>query len=140
MNTKNLLPLSLLLIAGTACNNPQEHNVSRQDTEGNYITTSDYESMQRSDFKIAMNAGLRDYDEGVERLRERANTLGGKNLGEFSKHSETLDEKRTRFVNEMQKVEVVLESEWPDQRKRTLKAYYDLRESLNEAYEEVLEN
>ena len=131
-----------LTVAGIAlaasCSSPRT-NVTKQDAQGNYITTSEFNSMEREDFRESMRAGLADFDQRMAQLRKRANELGGDHLSEFADWSTTLEEKRTSFNNELEQTKAVLANDWPDQRAATLECYYDLRECLDEAYNEVLE-
>lgn len=134
---KNRLMLLVLPLA-FACKGP-DSNVTVRDEQGNYVTTSDFRSMDRAGFLHAMSAGLADFDQQLDDLRERANTLGGDALQTFAKRSETLQEKREHFVNQIARAEAALEKNWPDRREETLEAYHDLREELDEAYEDTLD-
>lgn len=135
---KTLTCTLVLSLLASSCAGPSRE-VTARDTHGNYATTSDYRAMQRTEFRAAMRAGLADYDERVDMLRDRANKLGGDVLSEFSDWQEDLAEKRVTFVNELERTEAVLAENWPDQREATLESYYEMRECLDEAYEEVLE-
>ncbi len=135
---RTLISLPLLLIATAACSSPRT-DVTEQDRHGNYVTTSDYQAMERAEFQTAMRAGLADFDSRVTQLRQRANELGGESLEEFSEWAEELKEKRVDFVNHLNQTEAALVGAWPDQREDTLESYNDLRDCLDEAYEEVLE-
>jgi predicted nuclease with TOPRIM domain len=135
---KTTLFLSSTLVLAAACSGPRT-NVTERDAYGNYVTTADYQSMDRASFTIAMREGLEDYERRLVDLRQRANELGGDALKEFSDYQEELDEKRVDFENEMERTEATLAENWPDQRERTLDAYYELRDHLDEAFEEVLE-
>lgn len=128
----------LLLLSAAACSSPRT-NVTEQDAYGNYVTTSNYQSMDRAEFESAMRAGLENYDQLIADLRLRANELGGDALKEFSDWQEKLDGKRTTFVSELEKGHATLADDWGDQRQRTLDSYNDLRDCLDTAYEEVLE-
>lgn len=128
-----------LAVGLAACEGPRTQ-VTQRDAAGNYITTADYEAMERSEFETAMHAGLQDFDERMSKLRERANELGGEPLAEFSDWAEDLEGKRVAFVNELVRTESALVDDWPERRSETLEAYYDLRECLDEAYEDVLES
>jgi TolA-binding protein len=135
---KHLILITSLLALSTACSSPRS-NVTEQDAYGNYVTTSDYQSMERTEFQVAMKAGLKDFDARLADLRGRANELGGDSLKEFSDQAEKLDELRTDFVNELEKADASLEDDWAEQREHTVEAYDKLRKGLDHAYDEVLE-
>lgn len=135
---KRLQGTILALVGLAACEGPRTH-VTKQDAQGNYVTTSDYEVMERTEFKGAMRDGLADFDEGVTQLRDRANELGGESLSDFSEWAEDLQKHRTAFVNQLKRSEAALIDDWPDQRAATLEAYYDMRGCLDEAFDEVLD-
>lgn len=135
---KNLiLPISLIALTAACASDRQP--VVQQDGMGNYITSSEYEAMERTEFMQSMRDGLDDFDQQVESLRSRANDLGGESLSEFADCHETLSEKRREFENQLGIAKNALAENWPDERQETVDAYYGLRESLEEAYEEVLD-
>lgn len=136
---RSQLFVSSLLLLTAACSST-EPNVTIQDAQGNYITTSDYEAMQRTEFIDAMNMGLQDFDKRMTDLRSRANELGGEHLSEFAECEEELREARTSFESQLSIAENAMANDWPEERSETVRAYADLREDLDEAFEEVLED
>ena len=130
--------VSLLLLTTAACSTT-EPNVTIQDAQGNYITTSDYESMQRTEFIDAMKMGLRDFDSRMTDLRTRANELGGEHLSDFAECETELREARTNFESQLSIAENSMAGDWPEERSETVKAYQELREDLDEAFEDVLD-
>lgn len=135
--------LSLILTLSTAlsvaaCGSPRE-NMTIRDSQGRYITTSEFRSMNRAEFFDAMEAGLEDFEQRVSELRERSNELGGDTLAEFADHEEDLTEARVGFENQLEIAESALAEDWPDERSNTVECYYEMREDLEDAYEDVLE-
>jgi hypothetical protein len=135
---KAVILVTPLLILSAACSSPRS-NVTEQDSQGNYVTTSEFQSMERTEFQVAMKAGLQDFDKRLTDLRWRANELGGDSLKEFSDWADDLEEKRTEFENELKRSDAALADDWAEQRERTVEAYDSMRKALDEAYEEVLE-
>lgn len=138
--SSTFLPLicgsTLFIFAG--CKSSPE-NMTIRDSAGNYITTSDFREMDRSEFFRSMNAGLDDYDQQLKKLRLRANELGGDTLSEFADCEEKLTKKRNAFVNQLAIAQNALDDEWPEERGDTVDCYEDLREALTDAYDEVLD-
>ena len=132
------VPTFLLAAALAACTST-DSSVTTRDAAGNYVTTSDYESMHRDEFFTAMQAGLADFDQRMNALRQRANDLGGESLGEFAQWSEELDARRVDVVNALDKARAALDADWPKRRSEAVKAYTNLRDALGEAYDDVLE-
>lgn len=136
MNAKVLLFSSLLLVP-LSCTSDHPRATAR-DTSGNYATTSDFRSGHRSEFREAMQAGLRDFDERLRDLSSRANELGGETLEEYRDLEKDLIQEREAFANKLEKMDAALDDQWPEQREEVEAAYEDLRDSLDDAYEEVL--
>ena len=138
-----LLLAATLTVTGAmfaaGCGSPRQ-NMTLRDAQGDYITTSDYRAMARTEFFDAMDAGLDDFDARMEQLRKRANQLGGETLEEFAECEDDLAEERRDFENQLTIAENALDKDWPDQREETVDAYVELREALEEAYEDVLED
>ena len=132
-------PLSALLLFAAACAS-NEPNVTIQDAEGNYITTSDYESMQRTEFIDSMRMGIKDFDSRMTDLRSRANELGGEHLSDFADCETALREERTAFQNQLSIAENAMIGDWPSERSETVRAYSALRENLDEAFQDVLDS
>jgi hypothetical protein len=57
---KTVILITPLLVL-SACSSPRS-NVTEKDNQGNYVTTSEYQSMERTEFQVAMKAGLQDFD------------------------------------------------------------------------------
>lgn len=125
----------LALSAGCVSSEPR---ATARDSRGNYATTSEFNSMQRSEFMAAMRAGLDDFDRRRAELEARASRLGQKAVEELHDHLPGLVKRRTDFVNELARLDATLDKDWPDRRRDTEEAYRDLRAALDEAYDEVL--
>lgn len=135
---RNDLTTFLLIAALGACTST-DSSVTTRDAAGNYVTTAEYEAMHRNEFFTAMQAGLDDFDQRFEALRERANDLGGSALGEFAEWTERLERQRADVRNALDKAEAALDDDWPKRRSEAVEAYEKLRNSLDEAYDEVLD-
>jgi DNA anti-recombination protein RmuC len=125
---------ALALLAGCSSTEP-----TAQDRYGHYATTSDYRSMDRVQLTAAMDAGLADVDKRREQLEARAETLGQDAIDELHDHEAKLSKLRTEFVNELTKLRAALDADWKDRREDTVDSFEDLRKSLDNAYEEVLD-
>jgi hypothetical protein len=110
-----------------------------RDAQGNYATTSDYGAMNRTELVAAMDAGLADVDRRKVELEQRAEVLGQNAIEELHDREAELTEKRTKFVNELARLRASLEADYPDRREDVVDAYENLRDELDNAYEEVLE-
>ena len=130
-----LLALGAALLGG--CSSPPDPTA--HDAQGNFATTSDYNSMNRAELLAAMDAGLADVDRRKLELEQRAETLGPDAIEELHDREPKLSELRTNFVNELARARASLEPEWPERREDVVDAYQDLRKGLDKAYEEVLE-
>jgi hypothetical protein len=130
--------LALMGVVSAACSSPQVHSTER-DAQGNYASTSEYKSTQRSEFTTAMRAGLADFDKRRAELEERANKEGQESVNELHAYMPDLVKKRTTFVNEIARLEAALDKDWPARRETTQEAYDDLRDYLDEAYKKVLQ-
>ena|SRR6187549_3365771 len=125
---------ALALLAGCPSTEP-----TAQDRYGHYATTSDYRSMDRVQLTAAMDAGLADVDKRRVQLEARAQTLGQDAIDEYHDRESKLSRLRTEFVNELAKLRAALDKDWKDRREDTVDAFEDLRDSLDKAYEEVLD-
>jgi hypothetical protein len=140
MNSMHTTLPSLLLIACalSACkNDPQP--VTLRDSQGNFVTTADYEAMDREQFIAAIDAGLADVDKQMGELRTRANELGGDSLKQFAECETALREDRTEVVNQLTIARNALDDKWAKERAATVETYMDLRENLAEAQKDVLD-
>ena len=136
----NHSPYSIALLTLTllgSCAAPDQQ-VTRQDSRGNYATSSTFNAAQRVEFETAMRAGLADFDRRRTDLEARASKLGQTAVEEYHAHGGTLAERRTALVNELARLTAALDSEWPDRRSDTQEAYDEMREALDAAYAEVL--
>lgn len=131
-----LLALGAALLGG--CSSPENPPTAR-DAQGNFATTSDYDSMNRTQLIAAMDAGLVDVDKRRLELEQRAEQLGPDAIEELHDREPKLSELRTNFVNEMARLKASLEPDYDDRREDVVDAYQDLRKGLDKAYEEVLE-
>lgn len=133
------LAITLLAIVtlGAACASPEAPATSR-DRSGNYATTSTYNAAQRREFETAMRAGVDDFDRRKTELESRASKMGQNVVEELHSHLPKLQEKRTKLMNELARLNAALDKDWPDRRSDTQEAYDALRAALDEAYAEVL--
>lgn len=129
-----LAGMSVLVVACAST----EPRTTAQDQLGNYATTSNYKSMQRSEFTSAIRAGLGDFDKRKQELETRASKLGQDVINRLHEQLPGLEERRTKLVNELARLDAALDKDWPDRREDTQSAYDDLREGLDHAYAEVL--
>jgi hypothetical protein len=136
MNTT--LGLIALLALATACAS-NATNSTRRDVDGNYASTSSYDSMDREDFTAAMQAGLIDFDDRLASLKTEAEALGPDAIEEYHGCLDGLMEGRRAFVAELEQTRTMLADEWRDNREDLADRYVDLREDLDAAYEDVVE-
>lgn len=120
------------------CSSADEKPTAR-DAHGNYATTSDYDTMSKTELVSAMDAGLIDVDRRKLELEQRAEQLGPDAIKELHDREPKLSELRTNFVNQMARLKASLEPDWKDRRDDVVDAYADLRKGLDKAYKEVLE-
>src|SRR5688572_21919402 len=90
----------LAVCALSACKSDPPR-VTLRDSQGNFVTTADFEAMERDEFIEAIDAGLADFDSQLGELRTRANELGGDSLKEFAGCETELQEQRTTVVNQL---------------------------------------
>jgi hypothetical protein len=135
------LSLPSLLVAAcvlSACKSDPPQ-VTMRDAQGNFVTTADYEAMDRKEFIQSIEAGLTDFDQQLGELRTRANELGGDSLKEFADCEGDLQEGRTTVVNQLTIARNALDDKWPKERSETVEAYMELRDNLAEAQKDVLD-
>jgi hypothetical protein len=135
------LSLPSLLLAAcvlSACKSDPPQ-VTMRDAQGNFVTTADYEAMDRKEFIQSIEAGLTDFDQQLGELRTRANELGGESLKEFADCEGDLQEDRTTVVNQLTIARNALDDKWPKERSETVEAYMELRDNLAEAQKDVLD-
>lgn len=113
--------------------------VTLKDSQGNFVTTADFEAMDREEFIEAIEAGLSDFDTQLNELRTRANELGGDSLKEFAECESELQKERTALVNQLAIARNALNDKWPAERAETVDVYTSLREDLAEAQKDVLD-
>lgn len=128
--------LAACALSGCKSDSPR---VTLRDSQGNYVTTADFEAMDREEFIKAIDAGLGDFDTQLDELRERANELGGDSLKEFAECEVELQEERTAVENQLTIARSALNDKWPEERAETVEVYMDLREDLTEAQKDVLD-
>lgn len=137
--TTALLSFAFVAALGPACASDSEH-YSKRDAHGNYATTPDYNSMDRYEFKSAMQAGLRDFDRRLADLNQQAENLGPDALEELHESLDDLKEGRRLFEADLARLDATVdEDEWEDLREDIAEDYEDLRELLDDVYEEVVE-
>ncbi len=113
--------------------------VTMKDSQGNFVTTAEFEAMDREEFIESIEAGLSDVDTQMTQLRTRANELGGKSLKEFAECEGELQKQRTTVVNQLAIARNSLNDKWPKERAETVEVYMELREDLAEAQKDVLD-
>jgi hypothetical protein len=134
------ITFGLIVLAALMAGCASDANTSmRKDSRGNYASTSDYNSMQRGDFAAAMQDGLVDFDVRLASLKTQAEALGPDAVEEYHGCLDGLMEDRRLFVAEVNRHHSMLDADWRDHREDVAEMYVELRESLDEAYEEVLE-
>jgi hypothetical protein len=135
---KTMLGLIALgaLIAGCASD---ANESMRKDTHGYYASTAHYNSMERDEFVAAMRAGMRDFDAKLASLQTQAAKLGPDAMEEYHGDLDELMEQRREFEAELEKHNAMLSEEWRDHREDVAERYLELRHSLDETYDEVVE-
>lgn len=141
MHLPGLKALSIVacLVTAACCSDSRSRTTDR-DSDGHYATTSQYRSMERKPFLASMNAALLDHDRSVKELERRAKELGTAKVETMSEHTPTLAEKREVLVNKMMAVENSLDADYEDRREEAYEAYLELREALDEATDDVLDD
>jgi hypothetical protein len=86
-----------------------------------------------------MQDGLVDFDARLASLETQAVALGPDATEEYHGLLDDLMEGRRRFVAEVERHRSMLDADWRSHREDVAERYVELRESLDEAYEEVLE-
>lgn len=134
------IPFALLALAALATGCASDANDSmRTDKHGNYASTSQYQAMDRATFSASMQAGLRDFDLRLASLKTQAEALGPDAVEEYHSFLDSLMEARREFAATMQRHDALLASDWDDQREDVAEMYGELRDDLDQAFEEVLE-
>lgn len=133
------LPTLLITVCVLSACKSSPTRVTLRDSQGNFVTTADYEAMDRAEFVKAIEAGLADYDAQMVELRKRANELGGDALSNFAERETDLRAERTTVVNQLTIAQNALNDQWPSERAETVEAYTELREELADAQKDVLD-
>ena len=128
--------IALALAMGCAAD---ANDSMRRDDYGNYSSTTRYDSLNRDDFTASMQAGLRDFDERLASLETQATALGPDAIEEYHGSLDGLMEQRRAFAAELEKHATMLDADWRDHREDVAEMYVALREDLDQAYEEVVE-
>ena len=113
--------------------------VEHRDMKGNYASTAKYNAMERDEFNAAMEAGLRDFDQRLESMKTEAAALGPDAVDEYHDALNGLMEDRREFVAEFDRHRSMLEDDWRDHREDVAELYVDMRDDLDDAYEQVVE-
>ncbi|HTE06323.1 MAG TPA: hypothetical protein VK824_09020 [Planctomycetota bacterium] len=135
---KTTLGLIALATLMTACASDANKEM-KKDVAGNYASTSKYNAMEREEFTAAMEAGMRDFDARLASLKVEAEKLGPDAVEEYHGCLDELMEKRRVFAAEVEKHRSMLADDWRKRREHVAETYIDLRESLDEAYDEVVD-
>jgi hypothetical protein len=137
---KITLGLGLVVLASlaTACASDAKKEM-KKDVAGNYATTSQYNAMERDEFTAAMEAGMRDFDARLDALKVQADKLGPDAIKEYHDHLDDLAKQRREFGAEVEKHRTMLADEWRRHREDVAEMYVDLRKSLDDAYEDVVD-
>jgi hypothetical protein len=122
----------------TGCASDANNSV-RQDAYGNYASTADYNAMERDEFTASMQAGLRDFDSRLASLETQAEALGPDAVEEYHGCLDKLMAQRREFAAEFERHRSLLADDWRSQRENVADMYVELREDLDEAFEEVVE-
>jgi len=112
---------------------------TRKDADGNYASTASYDALDREDFTAAMQAGLNDFDARLASLETQAEALGPDAVAEYHGCLDGLMQGRREFAAELERHHSMLADDWSDHREAVAEMYVDLREDLDAAYEEVVE-
>jgi hypothetical protein len=136
--TTTILAAALLAAFTAGCRSDASRAQTR-DAYGNYASTANYNAMQRAEFDAAMDAGLRDFDERLHSMELEANALGPDALEEYHDHLDELMQKRRSFDGELARSRAMLEDDWRHHREDVAEKYVDLREELDDVYDEVVE-
>jgi len=135
---KTTLGLIVLASLVTACTS-DAHKEMKKDVAGHYASTSQYNAMERDEFTAAMDAGLRDFDARLDALKVQAEKLGPDAIEEYHDHLDDLSRQRREFGAEVEKHRTMLADEWRKHREDVAEMYVDLRKSLDDAYEDVVD-
>jgi len=135
---KTTLGLIVLASFATACASDANKEM-KKDVAGHYATTSQYNAMERDEFNAAMDAGLRDFDSRLDALKVQAEKLGPDAVEEYHSHLDELAAKRREFGAEVEKHKTMLADDWRKEREDVAEDYVDLRQCLDDAYEDVID-
>ena len=135
---KTTLGLVALAALVTGCASNATDSI-RRDADGNYASTANYDAMDREDFTAAMQAGLIDFDERLASLEVQAEVLGPDALEEYHGCLDGLMQGRREFAAELELHRSMLSDAWRDHREGVADMYVELREDLDAAYEDVVE-
>ncbi len=137
------IPTLLLCLASAfgslmGCASDRENRSTDRDRNGRYSTTSQYRSMERTPFLQSMRAALDDHDKRVIELERRAKELGVAKVETLSELTSNLAAHRESLKNNIMRVELALDADYPERRESAFEAFVAMRESLDEASEAVL--
>lgn len=135
---KSTLALLALAAVATACSHDAER-VQHRDIQGNYASTAKYNAMERDEFNAAMVAGLADFDARLESMKKEAVALGPDAVDEYQDAVEDLLLERKAFAAEFERHRAMMSDDWRSNREDVAEQYVELRENLDQAYEEVVE-
>ncbi len=132
--------LGLIAVAAlvTGCAS-DANNAVHKDVRGNYATTANYNAMDRDAFTAAMNAGLADFDTRLASLQTQAEALGPDAIEEYHDCLDGLMQQRRTCAAEIERHSAMLAGDWSDHREDVAEMYVDLRNSLDDAFDEVVE-
>jgi len=135
---KNFLGLVAAAAMATGCQS-DANEAMRKDAYGNYASTATYNAMERADFAAAMKSGLRDFDAHLASLKLEADKLGPDAVKEYHGSLDGLMEGRRKFAAELERHDAMLADDWRGNREHVAEMYVDLREELDDAYKNVVD-
>ena len=137
--TTTILAAALAAAFAAGCHTNDSARAQARDPYGNYQSTARYNAMERAEFDAAMDAGLRDFDEKVHSMELEANALGPDAVEEYHDKLAGLMKERREFDGELARSRAMLEDEWRKHREDVAEKYVDLREELDDVYDDVVD-
>jgi broad specificity phosphatase PhoE len=133
-----LLAATTLSVLAGGCHSDSAA-LARRYMSGNFASTSDYDAMGRAKFTAAIKSGIRDFDEQLQSMEREAEALGPDAREEFYGDLEQLRDQRAEFAAEFERLSSMLDEDWRDHKETVAEMYMDLREALDDTFDEVVE-